>query len=82
MPHYYFDVDDGDRLDADPDEIELRDDAAARVKALDALPDIAREKIPDGDHRTFQVSVRKGDRKVIYIATLTLMARWTLKSPG
>jgi hypothetical protein len=82
VPQYYFDIDDGDRIDPDTDGLELPDDASARLKALDALPDIAREKIPDGDHRTFQILVRDGERRVIYTATLTLMARWTVPPAG
>ena len=73
MPRYFIDIDDGDHCRVDEDGHDLDDDAAARLAALDALPDMAREKIPDSDGRTFVVRVRKNDSgSVIYRATLDL----------
>jgi hypothetical protein len=76
MPRYFFDTDDGTSLMIDPEGYELPDEAAARWAALDALPDMARDKIPDGDHRTFSVSVRDANQEVICAATLSLMGGW------
>ena len=76
MPHYFFDTDDGSAPRIDLTGRDLPDDAAARWFGLDTLPDMARDKIPEGDHRTFGVSIRNSDRVVIYSATLALMGGW------
>ncbi len=77
MPRYFIDSSDGDDTDIDKEGLELADDAAARKLALDALPDMAREKLPDGDERTFTVSVRDAGGRVIYRACLALNGGWT-----
>ncbi|MET3889150.1 hypothetical protein ABIE41_000226 [Bosea sp. OAE506] len=76
MPHSFFDIDDGSAPCIDTTGRDLPDDAAARWFGLDTLPDIARDKIPEGDHRTFGVSIRNSDQVVIYTATLALMGGW------
>ena len=76
MPRYFIDTSDGDRSFHDEEGIDLTDDAAARLNALDALPDMARDVIPDGDERQLSVSVRNADGKVIYHASLTLSGHW------
>ena len=72
MPRYFIDTDDGDLSQQDADGLELPDDEAARTAALDALPDMARDKLPDGDHRTFRVTARDEQGAVVYCATMTL----------
>ena len=76
MPRYFFDTDDG--LVARPDTIglQLENDAAARRAALDALPDMARETMPDGDRHTFLSSIRNEAGVVIYSATMSVIGRW------
>ncbi len=76
MPRYFFDTDDGSELATDLVGRELADDAAPRWVGLDTLPDMARDKIFDGDHRSFGVSVRDAQDTVIYAATLALMGGW------
>lgn len=76
MPHYYIDAYDGDFLHRDDEGHDLHDDAAARVATLDALPDMARDKIPDGDHRILRSTARDTHGGIIYTATLTLEGRW------
>jgi hypothetical protein len=76
MPRYFFDTDDGDFRWKDGEGEELCDDEAARSAALDALPDMARDKLPDGDRRTFSVRVRDVAGTVIYSATLDLVGEW------
>ena len=46
------------------------------LAALRALPDMARDIIPDGDHREFVVTVRTEGGSEIYRATLTLKGEW------
>jgi hypothetical protein len=76
MARYFIDTDDGDSSTIDCDGWEWPNDAAARNAALDALPDMAREKMPNGDERLFRVVVRDERDRVIYIATLHLSGGW------
>lgn len=76
MPNYFFDFDDGCLLAVDQKGRNLPGDDAARWAALDALPDMARDKLSPNDHRTFGVTVRDAEGAVVYTATLTLMGGW------
>jgi len=85
MPTYYIDTDDGDLFLVDDEGIELPGDADARLAALRALPDMARDRIPDGDKRTFTVRVTRSDRTLVYSAVLRLegsMASATADQPA
>ncbi|WP_237478202.1 DUF6894 family protein [Lichenibacterium dinghuense] len=72
MPRYFIDADDGDFPHRDLEGHDLSDTEAARKATLDALPDMARDKIPDGDNRIFTATARDEDGNVIYTASLTL----------
>lgn len=76
MPRYFIESDDDDRLILDEAGVDLDDDGAARIYALAALPDMARDKIPDGDHRIFSVAVRDATGRIIYRASLTMQGEW------
>ena len=76
MPRYFIDTDDGDRLHRDHTGHDLTDAEAARKFALDALPDMARDKMPDGDTRTITATVRDERGNVVYVASLTLKGEW------
>lgn len=76
MPRFFIDTADGDDVVRDEVGHELPDPKRARIMALDALPDMARDSIPDGDCRTFAVSIRNADGKVIYHASLALSGGW------
>lgn len=65
MPRYFFDTDDGSAPLIDLAGRDLPDDAAARWFGLDTLPDMARDKIAEGDHRTFGVVIRNAERRII-----------------
>ncbi|WP_409566881.1 DUF6894 family protein [Methylobacterium sp. J-048] len=67
MPHFFFDTDDGNFRNVDREGFELSGIEAARIEALDALPDMARNRLPDGDRRTYSVRVRDEDGRVILI---------------
>ncbi|MGO4671117.1 DUF6894 family protein [Bosea sp. 2RAB26] len=82
MTRYFFDSSDGDFVDIDEDGIELSSDGEARLSALDALPDMARAVMPNGDCRLFTVSVRREDEGVIYRARMELTASWTTTEVG
>ncbi|MCJ2116569.1 hypothetical protein MKK65_08245 [Methylobacterium sp. J-001] len=76
MPHFFFDTDDGEVRFEDNEGFELPGVEAARIEALDALPDMARNKLPDRDRRTYSVRVRDEGGVVIYFASLDLVGEW------
>lgn len=71
MPLFYVDTDDGTVHVHDDEGIEVADFAAARNAAISALPDMARDKLPDGEHRIFVATVRDHAGTILYAATLT-----------
>ncbi len=73
MPRYFFDTSDGDRLIPDDEGIEMQDIEAAKAEAQRALADIAKDALPDGEQRTFVVSVRDEAGQVVVRAALSLM---------
>lgn len=81
MPRYFIDTDDNDSFVEDDEGQDLPDVEAARELAQAALPDMARDKIPDGDCRTFCASVRDEAGTVIYKATLSLHGEWKTDRP-
>jgi hypothetical protein len=82
VPRYFFDIDDGDRQSRDTLGTELPDREAVRREATGILPDIAREELPDGNHRIFACSVRDESGTVIFVAKLTLEAEWQDEQGG
>lgn len=76
MPHFFFDTDDGDLHVQDDEGFELSSIEAARIEALDALPDMARNKIPDRDRHTFALHVRNVGGAVVYFASFDLVGKW------
>ena len=76
VPRYFFDTDDGDQRSEDEQGLEFADDEAARREAIAALPEMARDKLPNGDHRDFSVRVRDEAGNVIYTACLALNGEW------
>ena len=58
MPRFYIDTTDGDLLVRDDVGHDYSDLHAAKQAAVAALPDIAREELPDGDDRIFTAIVR------------------------
>ena len=75
MPLFHIDTHDGGSV-LDPEGQDLPSAAAARLAGLSALPDMARDQMPDGDRRDFIVDVRNDEGRLIYTATLSLVGRW------
>ena len=74
MPRYYFDEYDGYTVTQDDEGLELDGIEAARAEARKALPDIARDVLPeDGDRRTMVVKVRDEAGTVLITATLSML---------
>lgn len=76
MARYFVDTSDGESPIVDDEGIELPDDRAARIAALAALPEMAKDHIPNGDRRRFVVRVRRADGAAVYSATLTFAGGW------
>lgn len=77
MPRYFIDTSDGDVFVRDDEGYELPDARAARDTAQAALPDMAREKMPDGESRTLCAFVRDETGAVIYRVALSLVREWS-----
>jgi hypothetical protein len=82
MPRYFIDIDDGEQVFHDQEGLLLAGPAEARRAALSALPDIARDVIPNGDAHVLGCVVQDGSRRIIYQATLTLSGAWTEGETG
>ena len=76
MPRYYFETNDGDIYLGGDEGIELPGPKEARREALSALPDMARDTIPDGDERTLKATVRDETNAIVFEGTLTLKGTW------
>ncbi|QEE38953.1 MULTISPECIES: hypothetical protein [unclassified Methylobacterium] len=82
MAHYTIDTDaDAQYVEGDYGE-GLTCHLAARRMALSALPDLARDRVPDGDQGTFRAIVRDENGIEIYAATLTLVGEWKVTPPS
>ena len=75
-PRYFIDTSDGEHLLIDYEGHQFADDAEARMHVLLTLPDMARDYLFEGDHRTFSAAVRNEAAEVIYRATLTFKGEW------
>ena len=58
MPRFFFDTFDGENLQPDETGHELPDLDAAKQEVQKALPEVAKDDLPDGKYRTFVVNVR------------------------
>ena len=72
MPRYFFDVTDTGTTCRDDEGIEPVDLEAARREAFEALGGIARDELPNGDHRDFAIDIRKDSGPVVLTASLSL----------
>ena len=72
MPRFFIDTSDQDRFVRDETGYEFDDVEAAKAAAVDALPDMARDELPDGDARTFLAIVRGSNGAPLLQASLTL----------
>jgi Domain of unknown function (DUF6894) len=73
MPRVYFDTYDDDRAVPDGQGIVLSDLEEAKEEAIKALPDMARDGLPDGDYREFVVDVRDEAGHRVLRARLSLV---------
>jgi len=76
MPRYYFDIHDGERLTQGDDGQEFASREEMRDAAIRALPDIARDELPNSDVHVFSVRVRDEDGAYVFEATMVLRSGW------
>jgi uncharacterized protein DUF6894 len=76
VPRFFFDTYDGDRFILDELGLELEDIEAAKLEAERALPEMAWDELPDGNQRTFIVSVRDEAGEVVLRAALSLVVEY------
>jgi len=76
MPLYFFDTYDQGELSRDEQGIECSSKSQVQTNALDALPDMAREVLPDGPNHCFRVEVRSEQGRVVFRARLDLNSEW------
>ena len=81
LARYFFDTYDGERLVPDPDGIELQGPEQVKAEAQRALPDLARDALPDGNQKTFMVSVRDEAGQVVLRAALTMIIELAPENP-
>ena len=73
MPRFYFDIHDGEAFTPDREGLDLEDLEAAKEEAKKTLPDIVKDKLPDGDRRDFTVDVKNVARQIVRRITLSLV---------
>ncbi|UVK49416.1 hypothetical protein BPNPMPFG_008383 (plasmid) [Mesorhizobium sp. AR07] len=76
MPRYFFDIYDGAETTVDETGVVCNALSEVSDHAVDVLPDIARDELPDGPNRIFWVKVRGEDGEHVYRATLALSSAW------
>lgn len=76
MPRFFFDTYDGDLFTPDETGQELDDLEAAKVEAQKALPEMAKDNLPDGDQRAFIVSVRDEAGQVVLRIALSMIVEY------
>ena len=72
MPRFYIDTSDQNHFVWDDVGKDYFDLEAAKAEAVSALPDMARDELPDGDARTFLAIVRGENGRALLQASLTL----------
>ena len=76
MARYFFDTYDQDELNRDDEGLDCNAKAEIQERAVDALPDMARDALPDGPNHDFRVLVRNESGQVVFQATLFLRSEW------
>ena len=72
MARYFFDVTDHEGKHRDDIGIECADLEAAREHAAVALPEMMREKMPNGMHSEVVVEIRDSEERELLRATIKL----------
>lgn len=76
MARFFFDSVKNGRSFSDDEGSELADAEAARLAALEFLPELLQHRPPLRDGSTYEVSVRNDAGRSIYRASLTISGGW------
>ena len=76
MPRFFIDTSDQHVFIRDDVGMEYEDIEAAKTAAVDALPDMARQELPDGDARAFLAVVRDEHGRTLIQATMNFSVAW------
>ena len=79
MPRFYIDTSDQQYFMRDLEGHDFEDIEAAKNAAVDALPDMARDDLPDGDSRTFIAVVRDETGRTLVQATMSFGVTWMME---
>jgi hypothetical protein len=77
MSRYFFDYHDGQSVTADEYGLELTSREDVHRAALDALPDIARELLPQHPVREMSIQVRNEAGRHVLTTSLILVTQWS-----
>jgi len=75
MPHYYFDVRDGEKFTSDDTGLDFPDIAKARDEAARVLTEIAKFVLPGAAVRELAIEVRDAAKQPLLRATLRYEAQ-------
>ena len=73
MPRFYIDIHDGDDFIPDNQGLYLKGIEDAKAEAVNTLPDMARDGLPEGDSRDFVVTVRDETDRPVWRVRLSLV---------
>ena len=73
MPHFFFDIDDGDNQMSDNNGIEVENLQTASYEAAICLNEFATEQWPKGDRSFISMKIRDGRGSVLVVASLSLV---------
>ena len=76
MPHFYFDIHDGERRSHDEDGIEMADFETARLQAIEVIPDLMREKLKGDESRSFTVTIRDEEGVDLFRSSVLFQAEY------
>lgn len=76
MPRFYFDVYENGELTTDDEGVDLKGLREARAQAQTLLPDLARDRLPDGDRQDFTIVVRCREKRIRLLTTMSIRSEW------
>jgi hypothetical protein len=79
MPRYFLDWSDGKEWFHDEAGVELKTAQSIEAAAAKAIPDIARDRVPDGEEADFMVAVRDERRDLVLKTRLIYTRNWVKK---
>ena len=76
MPRYFADTFENGVLSPDDEGAELRGPDDARRIALEAMADLARERVLNEDQGHIRIDIRDAARRIVYSVAMTLEGGW------